>query len=60
MYNFNLSKWEAEAGICEFKTSQVYKLSSRTGRATMQWDPVSKNKSKTKNVKCFSTSVPLE
>lgn len=36
MYNFNLSKWEAEAGICEFKTSQAYKLSSRTGRATMQ------------------------
>lgn len=60
VYNFNLSKWEAKAVLCEFKTSQVYKLSSWTARATMQWDPVSKNKNKKKNVMYFSTSVPLK
>jgi hypothetical protein len=34
--------------ICEFEASLVYKLSSRTARAT-QINPVSKNKNKNKN-----------
>jgi hypothetical protein len=38
---FNPSTWEAEAGGFEFKASLVYRVSSRTARAT-QRNPVSK------------------
>jgi hypothetical protein len=45
---FNPSTWEAEAGgFLEFKASLVYKVSSRTARAT-QRNPVLTNKTKTK------------
>jgi hypothetical protein len=45
-YAFNPITWEAEAGgFSEFKPSLVYKVSSRTARAT-QRNPVSKNKQK--------------
>jgi hypothetical protein len=50
---FNASTWEAEAGVgvgSEFEASLVYKVSSRTARAT-QRNPVSKNKNKNKNKK---------
>jgi hypothetical protein len=41
---FNPSTWEAEAGGShEFEASLVYKVSSRTARAT-QRNPVSKKK----------------
>jgi hypothetical protein len=40
---YNPSTWEAEAGeFLEFKASLVYRVSSRTARAT-QRNPVSKN-----------------
>jgi hypothetical protein len=40
-HTFNPSTWEAEAGeISEFKASLVYRVSSRTARAT-QRNPVS-------------------
>jgi hypothetical protein len=46
---FNLSTWKAEAGgISEFEASLVYRVSSRTARAT-QRNPVSKNKTKNQN-----------
>jgi hypothetical protein len=46
---FNPSTWEAEAGrFSEFKASLVYRVSSRTARAT-QRNPVSKNKTKQTN-----------
>jgi hypothetical protein len=41
VHTFSPSPWEAEAG-CEFKASLVYRVSSRTARAT-QRNPVSKN-----------------
>jgi hypothetical protein len=45
---FNPSTWEAEAGrFLEFEGSLVYKVSSRTARAT-QRNPVSKSKKKKK------------
>ena len=39
---FNLSTWEAEkqTDLCEFKTSVVYRASSRTARAVTQRNPV--------------------
>jgi hypothetical protein len=47
VHTFNPSTWEAEAGgFSEFEASLVYKVSSRTARAT-QRNPVSKNKNKT-------------
>jgi hypothetical protein len=48
MYTFNPSTREAEAGrsLSEFKASLVYRVSSRTARAT-QRNPVSTNKQKT-------------
>jgi hypothetical protein len=39
------AKAEAEASISEFKASLVYKVSSKTARAT-QRNPVSKNNTK--------------
>jgi hypothetical protein len=47
---FNPSTWEAERGrrISEFKAILVYKVSSRTARAT-QRNPVSKNKKQKQN-----------
>jgi hypothetical protein len=51
VHDFNPSTWEAEAGkISEFEASLVYRVSSRTARAT-QRNPVSKNKNKTKKKK---------
>lgn len=49
-YAFNLCTWQAEAGESEFKGSLVYRVSSRTARAT-QGNPVSGvvKKTKTKN-----------
>jgi hypothetical protein len=45
---FNLSTWEAEAGnLCEFEARLVYRLSSRTVRAT-QRNPISKKKQQKK------------
>jgi hypothetical protein len=48
---FNPSTWEAEAilslRISEFEASLVYRVSSRTARAT-QRNPVSKNQKKKK------------
>ena len=38
---FDSSTWEAEAGRFEFKASLVYRVNSRTARAT-QGNPVSK------------------
>jgi hypothetical protein len=47
---FNPSTWEAEAGgFLKFKASLVYRVSSRTARAT-QRNPVSKNQKNTKKV----------
>jgi hypothetical protein len=44
--SFNSSTWEAEAGgFLSLRPSLVYKVSSRTARAT-QRNPVSKNKTK--------------
>jgi hypothetical protein len=35
LHTFNPSTWEADEGyVCEFKASLVYKVSSRTARAT--------------------------
>jgi hypothetical protein len=46
-HTFNPSTWEAEAGgFLEFKASLVYRVSSRTARATRR-NPVSKGKKKT-------------
>jgi hypothetical protein len=45
-HTFNPSTWEA--GISEFKASLVYKVSSRTARAT-QRNPVSKTKQNNNN-----------
>jgi hypothetical protein len=47
---FNPSTWEAEAGRFLFEASLVYRVSSRTARATraIQRNPVSKNKTKQK------------
>jgi hypothetical protein len=42
VHAFNPSTWEAEACGFEFKASLVYRVSSRTARAT-QRNPVSKN-----------------
>jgi hypothetical protein len=39
---FNLNTWEAEAGRFEFEASLVYRVNSRTARAT-QRNLVSKN-----------------
>jgi hypothetical protein len=44
VHDFNPSTWKAEAGgFLEFEASLVYKVSSRTARAT-QRNPVSKKK----------------
>jgi hypothetical protein len=45
---FNPSTREAEAGGFEFQASLVYRVSSRTGRAT-QRNPVSKKQNKISN-----------
>jgi hypothetical protein len=45
VHAFNPSTREAEAGGFEFEVSLVYKVSSRTARAT-QRNPVSKNQNK--------------
>jgi hypothetical protein len=49
VHAFNPSTWEAEAGgflgISEFEASLVYRVSSRTARAT-QRNPVSKKQEK--------------
>jgi hypothetical protein len=52
VHAFNLSTWEAEAGrwISEFEASPVYRVSSRTARAT-QRNPVLKNQKKNKRKK---------
>jgi hypothetical protein len=47
---FNPSTWEAETEISEFEASLVYRVSSRTARAT-QRNPVSKTKNKNKTKK---------
>jgi hypothetical protein len=48
-YVFNPSTWKAEAGVSlEFEASLVYRVSSRTARAT-QRNPVSKKKKKKQN-----------
>jgi hypothetical protein len=47
---FNPSTWKAEAGkFLEFEASLVYRVSSRTERAT-QRNPVSKNKNNKKEL----------
>ena len=56
VHAFNPSSWEAEAGgSLEFAASLVYRVSSRTARAT-QRNPVSK-KNKTKNRKTHMSMV---
>jgi hypothetical protein len=50
---FSLSTWQADTGrSLEFRTSLVYRVSSRTARAT-QRNPISKNKTKTTKT-CYS------
>jgi hypothetical protein len=50
-HTFNPSTWEAEAGgFFEFKASLVYRVSSRTARAT-QRNPVSKKRKRRKEKK---------
>jgi hypothetical protein len=56
---FNPSTWEAEAGrfrISEFEASLVYRVSSRTARAT-QRNPVSENKNNNNNKKANVTKI---
>jgi hypothetical protein len=57
VHAFNPSTWEAEAGrwISKFKASLIYRVSSRTARAT-QRNPVSKNQKpkQTKKKSVFS------
>jgi hypothetical protein len=43
LHTFNASTWEAEAAGSEFEASLVYRVSSRTARAT-QRNPVLKKK----------------
>jgi hypothetical protein len=50
VHTFNPSTWEAEAGGFEFEASLVYRVSSRTAKAT-QRNPVSKNQKKKKKRK---------
>jgi hypothetical protein len=50
VHTFNPSTWEAEAGGFEFEASLVYRVSSRTAKAT-QRNPVSKNQKKKKKKK---------
>ena len=51
VHAFDPSIWEAEAGaLLEFEASLVYRVSSRTAKAT-QRNPVSKKKSKTNKTK---------
>ena len=47
MHTFNPRTWEAEAGrqICEFEASLVYRVSSRTAKATKR-NTVLKNQEK--------------
>jgi hypothetical protein len=49
-YTFNPNTWEAQAGGSLFKASLVYRVNSRTARAT-QRNPVSKKKKNKKNKK---------
>jgi hypothetical protein len=52
-HTFNPSTWEAEAGeFLNFKASLVYRVSSRTARAT-QRNPVQKKTNKQTNKKVF-------
>jgi hypothetical protein len=44
----NPSTWEAEAGGFEFETSLVYRVSSRTARATQRNPVLKQNKTKFK------------
>jgi hypothetical protein len=37
---------QRQEDVCEFETSQVYKVNSRTARAITQRDPVSKQTNK--------------
>ena len=50
-HTLNPNTWgQTQADLYEFEASLVYRVSSRTARAT-QRNPVSKNKNKTKNQK---------
>ena len=53
---FNPSTWEAEAGGSEFEASLVYRVSSRTARAT-QRNPVSKNRKKKNCNACAMNNI---
>jgi hypothetical protein len=60
VHAFNPITWEAEAGkFLEFEASLVYKVSSRTARAT-QRNPVSKNKTKQNKTKQNKTKKVFE
>jgi hypothetical protein len=48
-HSFNPSTREAEAGEFEFKASLVYKVSSRTARATQRNPVLKQNKTKQHN-----------
>jgi hypothetical protein len=44
VHTFDLSTWEAQGGnLCEFETSLVYRVSSRTAKTT-EIKPISKNR----------------
>jgi hypothetical protein len=55
---FNLSTWEAEAGGFELEASLVYRVSSRTARAT-QRNPVLKKTKKQKKKRKELIGAPL-
>ena len=47
VHGFNPSTWEAKAGdLCEFKASLVYRMSSRTAKATQRNRVLKKQKKK--------------
>ena len=51
---------QRQAELCEFKTSLVYKVSSRSAKAVTQRNPVSKNEKKNKEKKrndCIMSSI---
>jgi hypothetical protein len=61
-HTFNPSTWEARGRgrrISEFKASLVYKVSSRTTRAT-QRNPVSKKKKNEKKKKKVGHHLPVK
>jgi hypothetical protein len=53
----NPSTWETGRWISEFEASLVYRVSSRTARAT-QRNPVSKNNKETKNKNKINVKTP--